>query len=92
MIDNHSKYDNMHRNGIFYALICINNHVLSCLISMLSTNHNQEIVYRDEKPKSTISLDSNIASSKHSQVSLPMNPQMHPKVYTAMSNFDNMQS
>ena len=27
----------MHRNEIIYALICINNHVLSCLISMLST-------------------------------------------------------
>ena len=26
----------MHRNIIFYALICINNHVLSCLISILS--------------------------------------------------------
>ena len=25
----------MHRNEIVYALICINNHVLSCLISML---------------------------------------------------------
>ena len=33
MID---KYDNMYRNEIFYALICINNHVLSCLIRMLS--------------------------------------------------------
>ena len=28
----------MHRNEIFYALICINNHVLSCLISMLSAS------------------------------------------------------
>ena len=27
----------MPRNEIFYVLICINNHVLSCLISMLST-------------------------------------------------------
>ena len=27
----------MHRNEIFYALICINNHVLLCLNSMLST-------------------------------------------------------
>ena len=27
----------MHRNEIIYALICINNHVLSCLISMLSS-------------------------------------------------------
>ena len=26
----------MHRNGIFDLLICINNHVLPCLISMLS--------------------------------------------------------
>ena len=26
----------MHRNEIFYALICINNHILSCLFSMLS--------------------------------------------------------
>ena len=26
----HSKYDSMHNNEIFYALICINNHVNSC--------------------------------------------------------------
>ena len=36
----HSKYDNMHKNGIFYALICIKNHIiacyqLSCLIHIL---------------------------------------------------------
>ena len=36
MIDKSHKYDNMHRNEIIYALIYINNHVLSCLISMLS--------------------------------------------------------
>ena len=29
----------MHRNEIFYALISINNLVLSCLISMLSMTH-----------------------------------------------------
>ena len=28
-------------NEIFYALICINNHVLSCLISMLSKMHKK---------------------------------------------------
>ena len=33
---NTKKYDSMHRNVIFYALICINNHVLSCIFSMLS--------------------------------------------------------
>ena len=30
MIEMHSKYDNMDKNGMFYALICINNHVFAC--------------------------------------------------------------
>ena len=30
MIDMHSKYDNMHKNRMFYALIYINNHVIAC--------------------------------------------------------------
>ena len=29
MIDIHSKYDNMHKNGMFYALIYINNHIIT---------------------------------------------------------------
>ena len=36
MINIYSKYDNMHKNEIFYALICINNHVNSCINCMLS--------------------------------------------------------
>ena len=36
MIDMHSKYDNMHTNGMFYALICINNHIIACVNCMLS--------------------------------------------------------
>ena len=36
MIDMHSKYDNMHRNRIFNALNCINNHVNSFRNYMLS--------------------------------------------------------
>ena len=32
MIKMHLKYDNMHTNGMFYALICINNHVFIMLI------------------------------------------------------------
>ena len=36
MIEMHSKYDNMHINVMFYALNCINNHVLSCYDCMLS--------------------------------------------------------
>ena len=35
MIDMHSKYDNMHTNGIFNALISINNHVNLCINYML---------------------------------------------------------
>ena len=30
MIDMHSKYDNMHKNRMFYALICINNRIIAC--------------------------------------------------------------
>ena len=35
MIEMHSKYDKMHKNGMFYALICINNHIFACLDCML---------------------------------------------------------
>ena len=38
MIDMHLKFDNMHKNRIFYALIFINNHIISCIDFMLSTN------------------------------------------------------
>ena len=36
MIDIHSKHDNMHKNVMFYALICITNHIISCIDCMLS--------------------------------------------------------
>ena len=35
MIDIHSKYDNMHKNRMFYALIYINNHIITFINSML---------------------------------------------------------
>ena len=41
MIDIYSKYDNMHKNEMFYALICINNNKIICLDCMLSC-----VVYR----------------------------------------------
>ena len=34
----HSKYDNLHKNGMTYALKFINNHVISTLNYMLSHN------------------------------------------------------
>ena len=36
MIEIYLKYDNMHIFGIINALNCINNHVISCVNSMLS--------------------------------------------------------
>ena len=36
MIDMDSKYDNMHKSGMFYALICIDNHIIICMNYMLS--------------------------------------------------------
>ena len=36
MIDVHSKYDDMLKNGMFYALICINDRLIACEICMLS--------------------------------------------------------
>ena len=36
MIDMHSKYDNMHKNEMFYALIYINNHIIVCQNYVLS--------------------------------------------------------
>ena len=39
MIDMHSKYDNVHKNVIFYALICINNRIIVCSNFMLSINY-----------------------------------------------------
>ena len=36
MIDIYSKHDRMQRNGMFYDLICINNHIILCINYMLS--------------------------------------------------------
>ena len=35
MIDMHSKYDSMYKNELFYVLICINNHLITCNNCML---------------------------------------------------------
>ena len=36
MIDIDSEYDNMHKNGMFYTLICINNHIIMSINCMSS--------------------------------------------------------
>ena len=42
MIEIYLKYDNMHIFGIINAFNCINNHVISCINSMLSQGHVAE--------------------------------------------------
>ena len=37
MIDMHSNHDNMHKIETLYALICINNHIITCIDCMLSS-------------------------------------------------------
>ena len=44
MIDMHSKYDNMHNNRMFSALICMNNLIITCINCMLSTPKSGEDV------------------------------------------------
>ena len=39
IIENSEKYDSMHYNRIFYALICMNNRIFSCIICMLLAVH-----------------------------------------------------
>ena len=46
MTNVHSKYDNMYKNEIFHALICINNHIISCLNFMLSDT--KDILWMDD--------------------------------------------
>ena len=36
MVHKHSKYDNMQKNGMFYALICTNNQIISYYNFMIS--------------------------------------------------------
>ena len=43
------KYDNMHTVGIINAFICINNHVNSCIISMLSIIHDYLCILRHKR-------------------------------------------
>ena len=40
MIDTHSRHVNIHKNGMFYALFCINNHIMSYIYYMLSMTVN----------------------------------------------------
>ena len=40
MMNMNLKYDNMHRNGIFYALICIINYVITSISCMLSSTQD----------------------------------------------------
>ena len=44
MIDMFSKYDNMNKNGMVYALVCINNHIITCINYMLSIIQMEKLI------------------------------------------------
>ena len=45
----HSKYNNMHKNEMFYALIYVNNHILECVNCMLSKGKKEKSKRMKEK-------------------------------------------
>ena len=49
MIDLYSKYDNMQKNGMFNALIYINNRVISGISYILSIVNEQEKIFASSK-------------------------------------------
>ena len=69
MIDMHSKYDNMHKNRIFYALIFININKITSINYMLSVTLSTRFPLSTEPSSSTPSplLESSglLASSTH---------------------------
>ena len=47
IIDMHAKYDNIHENGMFNALICINNHIITSINFMLSILQSINCIERE---------------------------------------------
>ena len=43
----HAKYDNMYKNGTFYALIWINNHIIIYINDMLLITCNLNMIKHD---------------------------------------------
>ena len=69
MIEIYLKYDNMHTFGVINAFICINKHVNSCIISMLSIPWNRlEVLFHkiSFSPISIIDSSSDLMKSKRS--------------------------
>ena len=56
MMNIHSKYDNKYKNGMFYAFICISDHVIISIICMLSVilqncAISRQQIFREDKEK-----------------------------------------
>ena len=51
MIDMHSKYDNMQKNGMFYANIGINNPIILCINCMLVAWFPKGVIISSISPK-----------------------------------------
>ena len=62
----HSKYDNIHKNRILYALIFINNHIIMCIKCILS------IVVLIDKPFAKGFLDQYKLTMRESVMHIPI--------------------
>ena len=58
MIDMYSKYDNMHKNIIFYVLICINNYLTTGINYILSVLKDDSMVKMEFFPSLFEEIDS----------------------------------
>ena len=56
MVDMHSKHDNMHKNGMFYASICIINFIITCKYCVLSIEKNYEHFHEKSNYQMSINM------------------------------------
>ena len=71
MIDIYSKYDNIHKNIMFYVLIYINNYIIICIICMLSVNFC--VVIENAQIHDKINTNSPILRINHELITIMMN-------------------
>ena len=93
MIEIYLKYDNMHTFGIINALNCINNHVNSCINSMLSPDFSPLVVFPDpfplvpSPPPPLSSLCPSVSSIPHTSFASDIDP-LSPSSIVSLPSLD----
>ena len=89
MMNIHSKYDNIYRNGMFYALICIgmNNcviKIISCMLSgliknLIKSNYHNYVARREEITANEMWAQSPLSIHDKQQLKFDHNPMLFVK-------------